>query len=246
MKSQILLASLLCVALCAPSSLVQATPNWRVKIQPIHICNTDGTSCVNPQEQVWEAVGDKIWAQAGIDLHFLPWSFVYDDALYDHHLQGETMIAMAGDPATYGGSTDPTVLNMWFAPNLLGDGTTQGGAVFLNWPYILSQGENGQQDVPFHEVGHALGIIEHYTVPDPDPLGNDKSSNLMAGGEFRKRYEGIENIYPDGLGRDRLEHWQIDLALTSPKVQPIPEPPAALLMFSVGAAAVVCRGCRKG
>ncbi|MCC7475581.1 MAG: hypothetical protein IT425_09310 [Pirellulales bacterium] len=243
MKTQFTFAMLLALPCLAPTSHVNAAANWRVDILPINICNNDGTVCANNDGEVWEDVGDKIWAQAGIDLHFLPWSAVYNEALLslDQCERG----LMISNPAAYGGSNDPTVVNMWFAQNMTADGTTQGSTrIFLNWPYLRSQGGGeGQRDVPFHELGHALGYSEHFGIPDPDdPFG--KSSNLMAGGDFRKRYEGIENIYPDGLGRDRLMPPQIALILMSPMVYPIPEP-ASFLLGAIGILSLFVLGYRN-
>src|SRR6476659_3510633 len=45
-----------------------------VTVKPIHICNDSGTGCGDSAETLFEAAGDKIWAQAGIDLVFLPWA----------------------------------------------------------------------------------------------------------------------------------------------------------------------------
>jgi len=54
------------------SALPAVAATLALTIQPYQICDDDGTNCANSAKSLFEAEGDKIWAQAGIDLIFLP------------------------------------------------------------------------------------------------------------------------------------------------------------------------------
>src|SRR5262245_62407059 len=64
--SRVVLVCLGIVAFTRPASATSVT------LQPIRVCNDAGASCANSANTLFEAEGDKIWAQAGIDLIFNP------------------------------------------------------------------------------------------------------------------------------------------------------------------------------
>lgn len=97
---------------------------YEVFIQPIQICDDAGNNCATPTKELFEAEGDKIWAQAGIDLKFLSWTSVNETDFLDLRVDqdnnnfidpGEDFDILRSDPTSYGGSGDAMVLNMWFA-----------------------------------------------------------------------------------------------------------------------------------
>src|SRR5687767_10051166 len=57
----------------ALATSVSANPVLSIVIQPIQVCDDNGLNCANTGMELFEEEGDKIWAQAGLDLYFLDW-----------------------------------------------------------------------------------------------------------------------------------------------------------------------------
>lgn len=212
--------AILCVLLvpCASAGVIY--------IQPIQVCADDGTGCANSAQTLFEAEGDKIWSQAGLDLSFYSWN-TYSETDYLSIADDTELYALFGLPG-HGQSGDVTVINMWFVDALYpgGSGTTFGVSILSGNAIAISNAvfTYTRLDTIAHEIGHSLGL-DHYT-------GADKALNLMAAGTDRTVPATIGDIYPDGAGLDQLTAVQIAAISDSVLIHddPVPEPVSTILV----------------
>ena len=234
---RITLASLFLLLL---SSSAYAAP-FTVTVKPIQLCNNAGTVCGNSAQTLFEAEGDKIWAQAGIDLVFLPWAQINNDNYLDVAIgNGAVIAAEAQNVMTAGTAINNTAvtlaINMFFAPELDNSpglyGLGCGGPVFAAFcnnqvgVFIADNvfsfnGGIGRLDTIAHELGHVLNL-QHTAV----------ANELMASGGVRSIPNSINEIFPDGADLDQLTQAEIDTALDSEfvTVTPVPEPATLTLL----------------
>ncbi len=211
-------------ALCV--LLVPCASAGVIYIQPIQVCADDSTGCANSAQTLFEAEGDKIWAQAGLDLSFYSWN-TYSETDYLSIADDAEFFALLGG-AGHGQNADATVINMWFVDVLYpgGGGTTFGVSVMPGNAIAISNAvfTYTRLDTIAHEIGHSLGL-DHYT-------GADKALNLMAAGTDRTVPTTIGDIYPDGADLDQLNSVQITAIAESDLIHddPIPEPVSTVLV----------------
>jgi len=245
---------LLCgAALVFTSASPALAASFTLTVQPFQMCNDAGAGCGNAAMTLFEAEGDKIWSQAGIDLVFLPWLQINNTAYLDITVgSGSVINAEAQAVMAAGTAVNDTavthVINMFFAPTL--DGSTSlfgngcGGAVFsafCNNQVGVVIGDNvfsynggvGRLDTIAHELGHVLNL-QHTATP----------TDLMASGSVRSIPDSITEIFPDGADLDQLSDAEIATALGSGYLQPVPEP-ATLTLLGLGLLGGALRHRRK-
>ena len=218
--------------------LVSSLPAWAspltLTVKPIQICDNAGTTCGNAAQTLFEAEGDKIWAQAGIDLNFLSWGQINNSSYLDVSIgSGAVIDAEAQAIMTAGIAINDTsvtnAINVFFAQSLDSDpgffGNGCGGPVFAGFcnnqvgVFIADNvfsynGGVGRLDTIAHELGHVLNL-QHTSTPN----------ELMASGSVRSIPGSIGDIAPDGANLDRLTASQIATAQASDYLtQSVPEP----------------------
>lgn len=174
-------------------SVARAAPLFKVTINPIQICSTDGLTCANSSQQLFEAEMDKIYAQASIDIVFNPFT-QYNDSSY------LSIAANDGTPSSADiflnsirplQDPSPVVINMWFVQDLIISSGTLYGLGFLGGDGILISDAifaANRIDTLAHELGHNLGISHH-----------GPSNNLMSAGSGRTVPNSISDITTDGI-----------------------------------------------
>jgi len=224
------------------AAVASAAPDKVVKIQPILVAKSDGSD-VSP-DLSYASYLNKIYAQAGITFEILPSHQLNDDAYY-------TFDAPDSDPsiafnkvtaAGKGQSSDPLVINCFFVHAVTS--VSVYGFGYLNQPYavmdtsaIASFSALGRVDTFSHEVGHVLNL-DH--TDDTNPGTPDIENYLMASGGIRNVPQALGDVYPDGLGYDRMLQSEIDIARNSQFAQAVPEP-ATMAALGFGALAMLRR-----
>ena len=219
-----------------------------IYLQPIQIRASDGTSPANAGMELFEAESNKIWAQAGLDLIWLPWNTLDNSSLLDLSVGDFSNTfefgQMHADPGSYSGATDGTTINVWFADELDGSSTFYGAGFFnstsvaIGWDGVDAfNGGIGRLDTIAHEIGHTFDLRHNN-------LGAGGGENLMTSGGSRNVPGSIGDITPDGAGYDQLTAQQLAEVLADPKIQPNPIPEAsslALMLAGIAAIGIIRR-----
>jgi len=200
------------------SSLTPATAST-VNIQPIQVCLNDSTGCANAGLTLFGAVGNKIWAQAGMDLNFLPFQTLNNTALINLDFDAAFPGAAAGAAAA------GTVIKMLFVNTITTCGGAGAGIFGCAWPgangvaiadnVFAFNGGVGRLDTIAHELGHNLGLGHN-------DFGAGGALNLMSDGAVRTIPGAIGDVFPDGAKTDQLTAAQITQATASAFVVPVP------------------------
>ena len=189
-----------------------------LEVQPIQVCDDSGFICA--QVEFFEAITDKIWNQANIDVEFLPLNQLNDSTYLTTDEDEFLDLSFSGNPGDFGRHPDSTEtsgpINLWFVDVIeTTTGLIQYGNAWIGLNGILISDDIldfnnglGRVDVIAHELGHNLGL-RHST------FGAGPAENLMSSGLDRTIPESIDDIFPDGEGLSVLTSEQIDVARTS-------------------------------
>lgn len=210
----IVLVSLVCwadVAAAAPISK-------RVTVQTIQLCSDSGIDCANVN--TFEAASDKIWAQAGIDLAYLP-TLQWNSSRFNStdSTIGEELDLWKVGNSIFGDPSLGNILNIYFVSEFLVDpgfilyGEGCGPAfsdfcggligIVINATEVNAYaGGLGRIDTLAHEVGHVLGLGHNN-------FGAGAGDNLMTSGSYRFIPGSLNDINPDGYALGKLSEEQI-------------------------------------
>jgi hypothetical protein len=209
-------AMLMLVAWC--STLAIAQPTRVIFVQPIQVGDDAGSDYANPGRELFEAATDKIYAQAGIDIKFLPWN-TYNNASFQNittTAQFNSLISTSG----HGQNASSSVCNMWFTKTLSldDDGTASVlglGTINGNGTAIANQAINNNELVVLaHELGHNFGL-RHTN------FGAGGTQNFMTDGGTQVHVHNIGDITPDGMILAQMTQQQIDRFLGNSTVKTI-------------------------
>jgi hypothetical protein len=230
------LASLLAglTVLLGASGATAMTIDKQLVVTVRTVCDNAGLNCASqgPLGNLFYGLeGDKMWAQAGIDLVFVIGPNVNNSAL----LNGQGSLAAFTAPLG-GTGTTMYLANTLSSPGLYGFAYGNAGGLAINMSAVTSfNGGIGRLDTIAHELGHNLGLYF-----GPGASGGHDNSNpnfLMASGSIRNVPTGLAQICPDptpATCRSLLSPDHIATARASSLLTPIPEPGTWALMAMGG------------
>lgn len=184
-----------------------------VTVQPIQVRMDDGT--LDPGMQQFPAAPiaveatNKIYAQAGVTVEFLP-TVYYDETdflVIDSTDEFRDLSLVPG----HGQHADPLVINMWFVQDARYCDPPVPCAIYLSWVGANGLAVRGEYvDILFvvaHVVGYNFGLQNSGSEDLP-------RENLMHIAPYSP--QSLDDIYPDGLGYCYLNPQQIFTIQGSP------------------------------
>lgn len=189
-----------------------------LQVQPIQVCDDNGIVCA--QVEFFEAITDKIWGQANIDISFLPLNQLNDSTYLTTDENEFSDLSFSGSAGAFGRHPDSTrtqgPINLWFVDVIeTTTGLIQFGNAWVGQNGVLVSDDIfdfnngiGRLDVIAHEIGHNLGL-RHST------FGAGPANNVMTGGGSRTIPTSIDDIFPDGARLSQLTAAQIEEARDS-------------------------------
>jgi hypothetical protein len=182
-------------------------------------------NCADSTRQLYQAFDNAIWAQASLQISFLPWQTLNNTS--DQNFATDAALDTFFDSQT----TNPGVITMYFVSSLPAEpGSTTFGQVRDIPSNKTAIGDEtfsvSRTDTIGHEIGHNLGL-SHCNQGG----GTCTSDFLMFAGN-RSIPATVGDVNPNGAMFDKLSAADIMTAQMSPLVTP--EPGSLLLLaFSI-------------
>ena len=209
MRLSLILAALTLLTACSTSNITH-----EITVQPIQFSNDDGTETANEKKELLFASTQKIMAQAGIRVKFLPFKTFKSTKINQGVFDGKAPVEQFLNKAPL--HTDKSVINLFFVKlidpkkRIGGIGKTP-GRIFLIAEWSLKK---NVQHVIAHELCHNLGL--GHTSYDAAIIKEKKAArNLMHGQEPFT----IKDVFPDGKKCSQLNKKQIERIFKSPAVK---------------------------
>lgn len=221
-------------SLVAPAQAMPIDKKLVVTVRTV--CNDDGLDCSfqGPAGNLfYETVGDKIWAQAGIDLEFVLGLNVNSTELLTGPVAG--LSAFTGATAGTGTTMYLTSSLHCVSCVLFGEAWLGAGGLAINMDAVASFNSGiGRLDTIAHELGHNLGLYTGAGAVGGHDNGN--THFLIAAGGVRLIPSALGDICPDPSAASCLDYLKpehISVARASSLLVAIPEP-GTLLMAVFG------------
>jgi hypothetical protein len=215
-------------------AVAEASPLLYLNVQMVQVCNDSGAQYADPSQQNFAALTSQIWAQADIDVNFLPWQQLDSTASYSggelstefDEFSTSPLTPLADIVYTY---VLPDDTFRGFFPDCggcagleyLGTPNAQHSLGVLSDIVIGTTDDNSATDYLAHQLGFALGL---------QSTGFSDAFNLM-----RSSLSGGANSGSVAAGLDSLTAAQIATArgnaiLTSQPIVASPEPAGFFLI----------------
>jgi hypothetical protein len=237
------------VSVCTTGNAAALAIDRVALVQPI-LLTSNGVPALAPYA-AFEAGLDKIWAQAGIAVSFLPAVTHEDPANMVLDLEELVATEPGREPTFFAGfhgqSPDPLAVDMWFVNSITshfssGDilGVTNAILDRFGQPAYVNEIVMSAATFPehayamAHELGHVFGL-GHIDATYESCAGGD-ASNLMAACTGIGFSGSMDDIAPDGQAFFELTSAQVSAVRLSPFAQPLPAVPLppALILFTGG------------